>query len=345
MMPHPAWTAVTQGDIMFIKKTALAVLTLALVTVPTYAPAKEAEAVKIQSKGAFKGASRIAIAAFNVGFIFESTDQTKKTGGMLGAFGGTTKAKSTLVGVTPAMMQQITDAAYADFVAQMSAKGLTVVAPAAVFGDPNFAKVKTRPGPTEVNIQLEKGSKGKADFYKPTALPSQVMIGTDFAGSGLGSIGLSMSAGQNGYLLGTYAKASNVPVVDVTYLIDFSQQQRPGAFSFSGIKVNANLGIVPTYSKLTVIGVTGQQDMLTLGQPISVDGDFIDVTGASSGADKAMQSAANVGAAVMGLGVGGMFGKTRKFNFTAKPGNYEAGAAKAAALANELLIGQLLLLR
>lgn len=329
---------------MLIKKTALAVLSLALVTVPAYAPAKEAEAVKVQSKGAFKGASRIAIAAFNVGFIFESTDQTKKTGGMLGAFGGTTKAKSTLVGVTPAMMQQITDAAYADFVAQMSAKGITVVAPAAVFGDPNFAKVKTRPGPTEVSIQLEKGSKGKAEFYKPTALPSQVMIGTDFAGSGLGSIGLSMSAGQNGYLLGGYAKASNVPVVDVTYLIDFSQQQRPGAFSFSGIKVNANLGIVPTYSKLTVIGVTGQQDMLTLGQPISVDGDFIVASDASSGADKTLQSAANVGAAVFGP-AGMMFGKTRKFNFTAKPGNYEAGAAKAASLANELLIGQLLLLR
>ena len=328
---------------MLIKKTALAVLALALVTAPTYAPAKEAEAVKVQSKGAFKGASRVAIAAFNVGFIFESTDQTKKTGGLMGAFGGATKAKSQLVGVTPAMMQQITDAAYADFVAQMSAKEITVVAPAVVFADPNFAKVKTRPGPIEINIQLEKGSKGKADFYKPSALPAQVMIGTDFAGSGMGSIGLSMSMGQNGTLLGGYAKASNVPVVDVTYLIDFSQQQRPGAFSFGGLKVNANLGIVPTYSKLTVIGVTSQQDMLTLGQPVSVDGDFIEVTGATSGVDKTAQAAANIGSAVLGLG--GMFGKTRKFNFTAKPGNYEAGATKVAALANGVLIGQLLLLR
>ena len=169
------------------------------------------------------------------------------------------------------------------------------------------------------------------------------MIGTDFAGSGMGSIGLTMSMGQNGTLLSGYAKASNVPVVDVTYLVDFSQQQRPGAFSFGGLKVNANLGIVPTYSKLTVIGVTGQQDMLTLGQPVSVDGDFIEVSGASSGADKTLQSAANIGSAVFGGGM--LFGKTRKFNFTAKPGNYEAGATKAAALANTLLIGQLLLLR
>ena len=345
MLFRPAGIAATGDIIMLMKKTAFAAIALSLVMAPVQAPAKEAQAVEVKSKGAFKGASRIAIAAFNVGFIFESTDQTKKTGGMLGAFGGTTKAKSQLVGVTPAMMQQITDAAYADFVGQMAAKGISVVSPATVFADPNFAKVKTRPGPTEINIQLEKGSKGKADFYKPSALPAQVMIGTDFAGSGLGSIGLNMSAGQNGYLLGAYAKASNVPVVDVTYLIDFSQQQRPGAFSFSGIKVNANLGIVPTYSKLTVIGITGQQDMLTLGQPVTVDGDFIEVTGASSGADKTLQSAANIGGAVMGLGVGGMFGKTRKFTFTAKPGNYEAGATKAASLANERMIGQLLLLR
>ena len=331
---------------MLFKKSALSVAALALAAAPIHAPAKEAEAVKVQSKGAFKGASRIAIAAFNVGFIFESTDQTKKTGGMLGAFGGTTKAKSELVGVTPAMMQQITDQAYADFVVQMKAKGIAVLTPTEVFADPNFAKVKTRPGPTEINIQLEKGSKGKANFYRPSVLPAQVMIGTDFAGSGLGSIGLSMSAGQNGTLLGVYAKAANVPVVDVTYLIDFSQQQRPGAFSFAGgIKVNANLGIVPTYSKLTVIGVTGQQDMLTLGQPISVDGDFIEVADASSGADKTLQSAANIGSAVLGLGPAGMFGKTRKFTFTAKPGNYEAGAVKAASFANERLIGQLLLLR
>ncbi len=329
---------------MFIKKTALAIVAMSLIALPAQAPAKEAEAVKVQSKGAFKGASRIAIAAFNVGFILESTDQTKKTGGMIGAFGGTTKAKSTLVGVTPAMMQQITDAAYADFAKQMAAKGIAIVPPAELFADPGFAKLKTRPGPTEISIELEKGSKGKATYFKPTAMPAQMMLASDFAGSGFGSIGLSMAGGQNEYWLATYAKAAAVPVVDVTYLIDFSQQQRPGAFSFSGIKVNANLGIVPTYSKLTVMGPGGQRDLLTLGQPVSVDGDFIEVSGASSGADKTLQSVANVGAGLLGP-AGMMFGKTRKFNFTAKPGNYEAGATKAASLANDRLIAQLLLLR
>ena len=39
----------------------------------------------------------------------------------------TTKAKSTLVGVTPEMMQQVTDAAYDDMVGQLTAAGFTVV--------------------------------------------------------------------------------------------------------------------------------------------------------------------------------------------------------------------------
>ncbi len=326
----------------FVRCAALCAAAFTLAASPVVL-AKEEAPLKIQNKGALKGASQIAIAAFNVGFIFESTDQTQTTGGLIGAFGGATKAQSKLIGVTPAMMQQITDAAYADFVSQMTAKGFTVLAPAAVFADPGFAKVKTQTTPTDINIALEKKSKGKATYYKPGALPKQVMIGTDFTGSGMSSMGLAMSAGQNGYLLGVYAKTANTPVVDVTYLIDFSQQKRPGSFSFGGIKVNAALSVVPTYSKVTVIGVNGKQDMLTLGQPVTVEGEFINMADASSGFDKTSQAVGNVAggvAAAFGLGGFGL-GKTRKFEFTAKPGNYEQGATKAASLANERVAVQL----
>ena len=305
--------------------------------------AKEEAPLKIQNKGALKGASQIAIAAFNVGFIFESTDQTKTTGGLMGAFGGATKAQSKLVGVIPAMMQQITDAAYADFVAQMKTRGFSVLAPDAVFADPGFAKVKAQTGPTDINIALEKGSKGKATYYKPGMLPKQVMVASDFTGSGMSSLGLAMSSGQNSYYLATYAKAANTPVVDVTYLIDFSQSKRPGAFSFGGLKVNAALSVTPVFSKVTVIGPNGKQDMLTIGQPVSVEGEFIDMKDASSGFDKTSQAVGNVAggvAAAFGLGGFGL-GKTRKFEFTAKPGNYEQGATKAASLANERVSAQL----
>ncbi len=316
--------------------------TTALVAVPQVAIAKDTAPLKVTDKGAVKGASQIGVAAFNVGFIFESIDATAATGGLIGAFGGATKAKSTLVGVTPEMMQAITDAAYVDFVAQMGAQGIAVAAPATVFGAAEMAKLKPVAGPTDINLALEKGSKGKAQFFKPSALPTQIILPGDFTGSGLSSLGLQMSGAQSAMAVSQYAKASGIPMVDVVYLIDFSDQKRPGAFSFAGIRVNASLSVAAQFSKMTVYGANAKQNSVLFNQPVAVEGEFIEKNDASSGLDKSSQAAANVAgglAAVAGLG-GLRFGKTRKFEFAAKPGNYEEGAAKAASLANAMLVAQ-----
>ena len=319
------------------------VLAASALAVPMQAYAGESAPVKVSGKDALVGAKGVAVAAFNVGFIFESTDQTKATGGMIGAFGGTTKAKSTLVGVTPEMMQKIADAAYADFLAKLAASGLAVKASAEIFAAPEMAKPHGQVSPLDISIMLEKKSKGKATYVKPTALPTLIMVAGDFQGSGLSSMGLAMDAGQASYALSQYAKAAGVPVVDVTYLIDFSQQKRPGAFSLGGIEVNANLSVVPGYSRMSVFGPNGKTITVTLNQGVSVDGEFIDKRDASSGMDKTTQAAANVAGGVMAaMGAGGfMFGKTRKFEFNAKPGNYEEGAVKAADLANDVMLGQI----
>lgn len=305
------------------------------------------EALKVQGAEAFKGTSQVAIGAFNIGFIFESIDQTAATGGLMGAFGGTTKAKSELVGVTPEMMQQVADAAYADFVAQMTAAGITVQDPAALFSSEALAKAKGQASPLDINIALEKGSKGKATYVKPAALPLLMMIPGDFQGSGMSSIGINMAAGQGSMALSNYAKSAGVPVVTAVYLIDFSQQKRPGAFSFGGLKVNANLSVTPTYSRVSVLGSNGRTTTVTLKQGVSVDGEFIDQQDTTSGLSKGTQAAANVAGGVAAVfGLGGMrFGKTREYQFTAKPGNYQEGAVKAASLANEKVIAALSTLR
>lgn len=330
-----------------MKKLLSAVAALAMLAQPINAIAKEKDPVKISGPAAAKGVTSVAIGAFNVGFIFESIDQTAASGGMLGAFGGTTKAKSELVGVTPEMMQAITDAAYADFVAQLGARGYAVQPAADMFGHATLAKTKSLDVPLDINIALEKGSKGKATYFKPTALPSLLMIPGDFMGSGMSSMGINMSAGQASYALSTYAKQAGVGVIDIVYLIDFSQQKRPGAFSFGGLQVNSALSVSADYSRMTLIAPSGKQAVITVKAPVAVEGEFVEKSDASSGTDKALQSGANVAgglAAVAGLG-GLRFGKTRKFAFTAKPGNYEEGAAKAASLASELLLGRLGTLR
>ncbi len=330
-----------------MKKLLSAVALVAMLAQSPVVYAGDKEPVKISGPANAKGVTTVAIGAFNVGFIFESVDQTKASGGLMGAFGGTTKAKSELVGVTPEMMQKIADAAYADFVSQLGASGYTVIPAGDLFGHAALAKTKSLETPLDINIALEKGSKGKATYFKPSELASQFMLPGDFTGSGMSSIGINMSAGQASMALTNYAKQSGVGVIDVVYLIDFSDQKRPGFFSFGGLQVNSGLSVAADYSRMTLIAPSGRQTVVTVKAPVGVEGDFIEKNDASSGTDKALQSTANVAgglAAVAGLG-GLRFGKTRKFAFTAKPGAYEEGAAKAASLASEMMVARLGALR
>src|SRR3989344_1033951 len=330
-----------------MKKLLSAVAIVAMLLQPVAVIAKDKEPVKVADPANAEGVTTVTVGAFNVGFIFESTDQTAASGGLMGAFGGTTKAKSELVGVTPELMQAVTDAAYADFVSQLTASGYAVQAPTEMFGHAALAKTKSQDMPLDINIALEKGSKGKATYYKPTALPSLLMIPGDFVGSGMSSIGMNMAAGQAVGALNAYAKQAGVGVIDVVYLIDFSQQKRPGAVSFGGVGGKSALSVSADYSRITLIAPSGKQSVITVKAPVAVEGELVEKSDASSGTDKAMQSAGNVvGGLAAVAGFGGLrFGKTRKFAFTAKPGNYEEGATKAASLASAMLIGRLAPLR
>lgn len=330
-----------------MRKTLMASAVLIALAAPAMTTARDEAPIKIANGDAIKGVQSLAIGAFTVGFIFESVDQTAATGGMIGAFGGTTKAKSELVGVTPEMMQKVADDAYADFVSQLGTAGYTLVPTATTFADAAFAKIKPAKAPVDINVALEKGSKGKATYLKPSALPHLLLMPGDFTGSGFSSMGLNMDAASNSMALNSYARSAQTGVVDVVYLIDFSNQKRPGAFSFGGVNVNAGLSVASGFSRVTLIAPSGKQSVLTFRQPVAVEGDFVEKSDATSGASKTAQTVANVGGGVAAaFGFGGLrFGKTRKFAFTAKPGNYEEGATKAATLANSRLIEQLVLLR
>lgn len=304
-------------------------------------------AVKIRDRKVLNGQTEVAVAAFNVAFIFESTDQIQKTGGLMGAFGGVTKAKSELVGVTPEIMQAVADAAYVDFMAKLAARNITTVPVDSLFADANILKAINGTGPREIRIELEKKSTGVATVVKPSALPGQITLQGDLnERQSLGSFGRGFSESGRQAAIRTYVKESGIPLVSVVYLIDFSDQKRPGAFSLNGLKVNANLSVAPKFSRITVIGSKGQSEIV-LNQAVSVDGDFIEQADATGNTEKTAQAAANVGgglAAAMGIGTP-MIGKTRKYAFNAKPGNYEEGAAMAATRANDVMTDALVSLR
>ncbi|MEO7787718.1 MAG: hypothetical protein ABIR77_07855 [Sphingomicrobium sp.] len=310
--------------------------------------------VKLRGAEAAKGVQTVTVGAFNVGFIFQSMDSGRREGGMIGAFSGTTDAKSLLVGVTPAMMQSITDAAYADLKAQLAARGFRVVDATALFASPDFGRVKQMATPYEAGVRLDKKSTGKASYYKPSALPGQFMLPNDIVSSGMSGMGLAMAAGTNQYGVSQFAKSSGQGVIDVTYLIDFSQLKRPGAFTFQSMQVNSGIAVIDDYSKLSMVAPTGKVATLTLNQPVAVEGDFATKQDATK--DAGLQQGVNIARGVSGvlghfggfggLGMlgGGKMGMTRTFTFTAKP-QYQLGATKAATLANTRLVDQLAALR
>lgn len=323
-------------------RAAIALALLPLAAAPAFA---DDQPVKVSSPQAVKGASTVVIGAFNVGFIFESVDNTKATGGMIGAFGGVTNAKSELVGVTPAMMQSITDAAYADFKAQLTARGFTVADPAPMFASEAFARVKPVASPYEANVQLDKKSKGKSSYYKPTALPGLVMMPGDVAPSGFSGMGMAMSSGNTAYGMGQHARTTGQSVVDVVYLIDFSNTKRPGAFSMGGLKLSSGMSVAADFSRLNLVSPAGKTATIVLKVPVAVEGDFAEMQDTTKGAG--VQKAMNImgGLAAAG-GLGGLkFGKSKTYTFAAKPGLYEEGATKAATLANARMVDQLAALR
>jgi hypothetical protein len=306
--------------------------------------------IAIASGDAIKGTQSVVIGAFTVGFIFQSVDNTQATGGMIGAFGGVTSAKSELVGVTPVMMQAITDAAYADFKARIATAGFAVAESAPLFTSPQFARAKPGPGPFETKVGLGKNSNGKVTFYKPSALPSLVMVPGDFTATsgfgGLGAIGATMSETQTAIALGEYAKASGQSVIDVVYLIDFSDATRPGLSSLGGgVNITSGLSVASNYSKLTVINTKGKVAHLTLKESVAIGGDFATMKDQTK--DKGLQSGLNIlGGLAAARGFGGMkFGKSRTYVFTVNPEAYEQGAAQATSLANTRLVEQLAALK
>jgi hypothetical protein len=250
------------------------------------------------------------------------------------------------------MMQAITDAAYADFKTQLAAGGFAVSDSSTLFATEGFRKVKLTSAPYDANILLDKRSTGKATYLKPTALPGQFMLPGDITASGLSGMGMMLSMGTNAYGVALAAKTTDSAVIDVTYLIDFSDLKRPGAFSMSGLKVNSGMSVVANYSRVSIVTPAGKTAVLTIGTPVAVDGDFADKAETTKGAG--LRKAANIFGTVAGglsgglsgaLSGGGMrFGNDKTFTFTVKP-SWQTGATKAATLANTRVVTQLSTLR
>ncbi len=145
------------------------------------------------------------------------------------------------------------------------------------------------------------------------------MLPGDFESTGFSGMGMAMRGGNTQYGMAEHAKASGQAVIDVVYLIDFSNVKRPGAFSLGSIKVSTGVSVVDDRSRLSIVTTRGKVASLTLNTPVAVEGDL--ATMADTTKDKTMQTAGNVLSAASPLvgGLGGLkFGKSRTYTFTAR---------------------------
>lgn len=334
---------------MQIKKTsaALAVAIAATLAITAAGPVqarKPADPVKVTSANTIKGTQRVTVGQFTIGFLVERKDSTKAGGGLMGGgFGGRSTVRSTLSGYTQAELQDITDAAYADFLAQLAVAGFEVADRASLAADPALTKISAEAGPREMTTITGRDDKAKVLFVSASqTAPLRLMPG-DVAASGFGAMGLIMSGSQAMGAFTNYAKASGTRVLNVVYYLDFAKSDEYGGWfrSSSAVGVSGSLAMMQDQSKLSLVGPNYKTATLALAQPVAVGGDFFRKDDAMSGGEKTANAIGNVIGLLGGVGTN----SSKKFTFTPQPGAYTAGARQLTTEANQVLVQRLAALR
>ena len=328
---------------MFLRKFAVVIAAVLMVVTPAQA-AKETEAIKVTSAKNLAGTQRVVIGQFSIGFIIERKDSAKAGGGLGGSgFGGRSTVRSTLAGYTPEDLQQITNSAYDDFVAKLTAAGIEVADRSTLAAAPAIAREAGEAAPREFTTVTGRDDKAKVLVVGSSqTAPLRIMPGDVMAG-GFGAIGMNIAAGRVLGAQSIFAKETGTRVINVIYYIDFANSEEYGGWfrSSSAVQVNGSLALIPDYSKVTVVGPDYKTGTLTLKDPVAVGGDFFEKEDTMSGAEKASNRVANVIGFLGGVGTN----SSKKFTFTARPGAYVLGVGQATGEANGLLAQKLASLR
>ncbi|MEJ5976114.1 hypothetical protein WG901_05685 [Novosphingobium sp. PS1R-30] len=305
---------------------------------------KQSEPVKVTSANAIKGTQRVTIGQFTIGFLIERKDSTKAGGGLMGSgFGGRSTVRSTLAGYTQAEMQEIVDAAYGDFVTQLTAAGFEVADRTSLEAHPAMARARGEAGPKEMTTITGRDDKAKVLFIGASQTqPLRLLIG-DVAASGFGAMGMIMSGSQAAQGFAAYVKDTDTRVVNVVYYLDFAKSEEYGGWfrNSSAVQVEGGLAMMETQSKLSIIGPNNKTGSLVLNEPVAIGGNFFRKTDAMGSGEKVSNALGNAIGLLGGVGTN----SSKKFTFTPEPGAYSAGARQLATEANQVLVSKLATLR
>jgi hypothetical protein len=291
----------------------------------------------VETEKAFKGVNRVVIGSFKVGFLEEKRESRKAGGGLFGGgFGGKSSAHVTLSGLTPELMQAITDAAYADFLKQLQAQGYTVEDRAQLLASADFAKANKQPSPLRQESSFF-GSDNTLTYVAPKEIENLYffMAETPETG-GFGFSNPSVAA------MG-FADKNKLPVLSVTYLLDFvGSTGHGGAFtSTSSLEIGQSMHVPSGYGITLIGGQAGSfstnNGSVKLGQPVHTTATFGEIEQETGEGMVAAETALNVVSALAGAGTN----QHRQFAIKANPDQYQNAATGVLKDANKRLIDKM----
>lgn len=288
--------------------------------------------IKIEGDKAFSGVNKIVVGAFKVGFITAKEEQEKAGTGM----GGRSSAVMQLQGLTPAVMQEITDKAYSDLLTQLKADGYEVVDRAQLTSSAEFAKATHEPSPLTEESSFF-GSDNDVTYVAPKDIGQLYFFLGDTGPSGGFGFDNPTTAAS------TFADKTKLPVLSVFYTLDFSSKNGSGGSfaSTSALEVGQALSIIPGSGINLLGGASGTfstaNGSIKLGQAITSPDAFGEIEMTTSDTMKVLETASNVAGVLLGAGTN----QSRDFVLKADPAKYSSGATSILNKANADLLSRM----
>lgn len=302
----------------------------------------ENEQIQVTTPKAFSSKQKVVIGGFKVGFNDSKRLVNKASGGFLSrGTGGASKGLVQLEGVSPEVMQQITDQAYSDFVNKLETNGYTVVPRQSFTSHTSYEGIKEFDFPYKMDNSGLLSSYGTAMYYSPQEIGSKQPI---FSGEIEGETGGFAFANPIHAIAG-YGESTGVAVIYVSYFVDFAGKGGTEGMFSSNLKVGQLLSV-----DKAMIGIGSGQGgsfstnngQLALGQPVGSDVEFATIENTSSDVSVGLETTMNIVNTVTGIGG---TNQTREFVFTADPVKYSDASMDALSRTSELFIDKMTSLR
>lgn len=294
------------------------------------------DAIKTEGDKAFSGVKKLGIASFKVAFITSKKEKENAGRGI----GGHSTAEMTLKGITPELMQTITDKAYQDLLTQLQISGYEVADRAQLTTSSEFSGANTEASPYTEEASFF-GSDNTVTFVAPKTIGKLYFFTGDNGPSGGFGFDNPTTAAS------TFADKHKLPVISVVYTLDFSAKNGSGGSfaSTSALEVGQALSVTPG-SGIALFGGMGGTFSTTngsvrLGQAITYPDPYGEIVMTTTDTEKVLETANNVAGLLLGAGSN----QTRDFEVTADPSKYATGADSILKKANADLLQSMQKLR